>query len=132
MSQDPKHILIVDDEPTVCLLIEDILKSVGYSVGSVNRGTDLLRAARATPPDLVISDLTMPGLSGQQTIAMLRRSGSYEGPILVISGRNREEDIQEALDAGVQAYLVKPIRREKLLDQVARLLAPPDPPAPAP
>ena len=130
MNDEPKHILVVDDEPPVRLLIEEILKSGGYSVSSVGRGTDLLREARTRPPDLIVSDLTMPGLDGHQTMTMLRRSGVYEGPILVVSGRNRDEDIREALEAGAQAYLAKPIRAEALLEAVARLLAPPAPPEP--
>lgn len=130
MNEIQKHILLLEDEPSVQLLVEEILKSVGYSVTSVARGMEVLREARNHPPDLMVSDLNVPGLDGNQVISMLRRSGSFDGPVVVLSGRSREEDKAAAVEAGAQAYLCKPVNRTELLDTIARLLAPPGDSAP--
>jgi CheY-like chemotaxis protein len=90
----------------------------------VGKGIDLLSAVRRQMPDLIVSDLTVPGLDGHQSIAMLRRGGCCEAPIVVLSGRTSEEDVHLAMKAGAQAYLNKPVHREKLLAVVAEQLAP--------
>ncbi|MFO7638516.1 MAG: response regulator [bacterium] len=125
MDVEPKRILVFEDELPVRTLVEEILSAAGYSVTSTGRGMDVFTLVRQQPPDLIVSDLTVPGLNGYQIIAMLRRSGSYQGPILVLSGRTSEEDAKAALEAGAQAYLKKPVRRVELLAAVAELLAPP-------
>lgn len=123
-DDDKKHILVLEDEPAILLLITEILEQAGYSVTGVGKGIDMLKAVRQQMPDLIVSDLTVPGLDGHQAIAMLRRGGSYDGPIVVLSGRTSEEDVHRAMAAGAQAYLNKPVHREKLLTAVAEQLAP--------
>ncbi|MFO7675794.1 MAG: response regulator [bacterium] len=132
MHETSRRVLFFEDEAPAQLLVGDILRSAGYEVTSVARGVDVLREVRERPPDIVISDLNVPGLDGNQVISMLRRSGSFEGPIVVLSGRSRDEDKREAFEAGAQAYLCKPVNRAELLDTVARLLAAPANPAPDP
>ena len=123
-EETPRHIVVLEDEPPVRLLVEEILTSAGYSVRAAGRGMDVLKEVRRHTPDLVISDLTVPGLDGYQVITMLRRSGDFNGPILVLSGRTSEEDVHTALEYGAQAFLKKPVKREELLETVAGLLNP--------
>jgi CheY-like chemotaxis protein len=119
-----QHILIVDDEAPTRLLLEKILKSAGYAVTPAHDGATALKIARATPPDLVICDLTMGGIDGYALCSMFKRDGSFKAPILVLSGRIREKDIQDAMNAGADAFLSKPIDREALLSKAAELLTP--------
>lgn len=118
-----KHILVVDDEAPVRLLLEKILESAGYRVTSVPEGTAALKAARETPPDLVICDLSMPVIDGFTVCSMLKRNRTFRSPILVLSGRVSEKDIQAARKAGADEFISKPVQREKLLAAVAEWLA---------
>lgn len=89
-----------------------------------------LRAARIRPPDLVVCDLVTPGIDGDEVIRMLKRMSPVTPPIVVVSGRFKEKDQQDALEAGADVFLVKPVEREKLLAAVSKCLAPVQP-APA-
>jgi CheY-like chemotaxis protein len=118
-----KHILVVDDEAPVRLLLEKILQSAGYRVTSVPDGMAALKAAREDTPDLAISDLSMPGIDGFTLCSTFKRNKSFKAPILVLSGRISEKDHQDALRAGADAFIPKPVGRENLLATVARWLA---------
>lgn len=118
-----KHILVVDDEAPVRFLIEKILQSAGYRVTSVPDGMAALKAAREDPPDLAICDLSMPGIDGFTVCSMLKRNNTFRSPILVLSGRISEKDIQAARKAGADTFIPKPVERERLLAAVAEWLA---------
>jgi len=118
-----KHILVVDDEGPVRLLVQKILESAGYRVTAVGDGVSALKAAREDTPNLAICDLSMPGIDGFTVCSMFRRSKTPRVPILVLSGRVSEKDAQAALKAGADAFIQKPVEREKLLAAVAEWLA---------
>ena len=118
-----KHVLVVDDEAPVRLLVQKILESAGYRVTAVSGGTSALKAAPADPPDLAIVDLSMPGIDGFSVCSMFKRTKTFKAPVLVISGRLSEKDVQAALRAGADAFIAKPVEREKLLAEVAEWLA---------
>jgi CheY-like chemotaxis protein len=118
-----KHILVVDDEAPVRLLLEKILQSAGYRVTSVPDGVAAIKSAREDPPDLAIVDLSMPGIDGLTVSSMFKRAKTFKAPILVLSGRVSEKDVQAALKAGADAFIPKPVGREKLLATVAEWLA---------
>lgn len=117
-----KRILVADDEAPVRLLLEKILQSAGYRVTSVPDGTAALKAAREDPPDLAICDLSMPGVDGFSVCSMFKRNKAFNAPILVLSGRVAEKDIKAALKTGADAFIPKPVEREKLLAAVAEWL----------
>lgn len=119
-----KHIVVLDDEATVRALLQRILTDAGYRVTAVGDGTSALRAAREDPPDLLVCDLSMPGLNGLHVMMMLKRSFTFEAPIIVVSGLTREKDELEARQAGADAFLKKPVDRERLLAEVEKLLMP--------
>jgi CheY-like chemotaxis protein len=117
-----KHILVVDDDAPVRLLLEKILQSAGYRVTSVPDGMAALKVAREDPPDLAVCDLSMPGIDGFTVCSMLKRNKTFRAPILVLSGRISERDIQAARKAGADEFIPKPVEREKLLTTVAEWL----------
>lgn len=92
----------------------------GYTVDVAESGEDALRQAAAVPPDLVILDLMLPGMSGLDACRALR-SGS-QTPILVLSARGEERAKVQALDLGADDYLTKPFGIEELLARVRALL----------
>jgi DNA-binding response OmpR family regulator len=118
---------VLEDEPSTMLLITEILKAEGYRVTESNSGSDALRKARSLKPDLILSDLGVPGLDGYQFCKMLRLGNVHEGPIVVLSGRTTPDDVDHALECGASEFVGKPVDREKLLAAVSKQLAPPEP-----
>ena len=125
MSQDtapPVRVIIAEDEAIVRLDIKEILLSAGYEVvGETGRGDEAVRLAAETTPDLAILDVKMPGMSGIQAAREMTRDAKVA--VVVLTAFSQRELIEEARDAGVAAYLVKPFRRDELLNAVDAVLA---------
>ena len=120
MSQ--KHILVLEDEPSTLLLLKEILSGAGYRVTGVDNGTRALKEVRSDPPDLIVSDLNVPGLDGYTFTSMVTRGSDSGIPIIVLTGRMGDDDERHALEAGAKVYLNKPVERDKLLATVAEQL----------
>jgi CheY-like chemotaxis protein len=118
-----KHILVVDDEAPVRVLVLKILESAGYRVTAVGDGASALKAAREDPPDLVVCDVLLPGTDGFTVCSTFKRSTMFKAPVLAVSGHVSEENTQAALAAGADGFISKPIERERLLAEVAEWLA---------
>ncbi len=112
------RVLCVDDDPQILRALTANLRARGYEVDAADTGEGALRAAVSAPPDAVILDLGLPGMSGLEVIAGLR--GWTAVPILVLSARDGETDKIAALDAGADDYIAKPFGMGELL---ARLRA---------
>jgi DNA-binding response OmpR family regulator len=114
-------ILVVDDEVDTLKLMEITLRQEGYTVLKATNGETCLEIAAAENPDLIILDLMMPNLSGLDVLKQL--NSSYGSPpIILFSAKNRIEDVIEGMEAGAYRYLVKPTRREKMLETVKAAL----------
>ena len=117
------RVLIVDDDPRVAVLLNDLLEQEGYEVVSVGDGGSALEMLQSFEPDLVISDVVIPVIDGIKLCRHIKnepRTASI--PVLLISGlRNALEDSIEGLTAGADDYLNLPFRNEELLVKVARL-----------
>ena len=120
-------VLILDDEPEMLRFFTSVIESAGYKTIGVQNGSEALKATRANRPDLAVVDLGVPGLSGVQFITVLKRDWSVRTPVLVVTGRTSERDRQEAMVAGADRLLTKPVLREDLLAAVRELLAHPPP-----
>lgn len=118
-----KHVVILEDEAPVREMLEKVLVSAGYRVTATGDGPSALKAIRADPPDIVVSDLSMPGIDGYQVIQLLKRSLTFEAPIIVVSGRTKPKDKENAMNAGADVFLEKPVDRETLLAEVEKQLA---------
>jgi DNA-binding response OmpR family regulator len=104
--------------------MQKLLVSAQYRVTVAPEGKTALRRVRTDPPDLVILDLLLPGMDGYSTLSLLKRGDKAKVPVLVVSGRSREQDEKAALDAGADAFLHKPVDAPELLAAVKRLLEP--------
>ena len=109
-------ILIIDDELQIRRLLEITLSANGYSVIYSATGKSGLIDAATHHPSLIILDLGLPDMDGQEILKQLREW--YYKPILVLSVRNSEEDIVKALDSGANDYLSKPFRSGELLARI--------------
>ena len=121
-SKQPVRVVIAEDEAIVRLDLKEILRSAGYDVvGETGRGDEAVSLAEQTKPDLALLDVKMPGMSGLEAAREITRDARVA--VMVLTAFSQRELIEEARDAGVAAYLVKPFRREELLHAVEHVLA---------
>jgi two-component system KDP operon response regulator KdpE len=111
-------VLVVDDEPQIVRALRINLSARGYKVITAHDGAAALRAVAETKPDVVVLDLGLPDMDGNEVIAGLR--GWTTVPIIVLSARSDSPDKVHALDAGADDYVTKPFGMDELL---ARLRA---------
>jgi two-component system, OmpR family, KDP operon response regulator KdpE len=112
----PGRILVIDDEPQITRVLRAALSAQGYDVRTANEPEEGLRIFRDWPPDLVVTDLMMPGMSGVDLCRVIRSRGTT--PLLVLSVREHERSKVEALDAGADDYVTKPFSIQELLARV--------------
>jgi two-component system, OmpR family, KDP operon response regulator KdpE len=118
---EKKRILVVDDEPQITRVLRTSLAGSGYEVRTADDGHAGLRVAREWQPDLVITDISMPNMNGIELCRELRAESTL--PIIVLSVKGEEKTKVEALDAGADDYVTKPVGMEELLARVRRNLA---------
>lgn len=121
MSGIPTRILVVDDEPPIRRLLRTSLASQGFQVSEAATGRSALAEIERAEPDLIILDLGLPDMEGQQLIRILREQGSSL-PILVLSSRADEPGKVEALDLGADDYVTKPFGTDELLARIRTAL----------
>jgi two-component system KDP operon response regulator KdpE len=112
----PGRILVIDDEAQITRVLRAALSAQGYDVRIANDPEEGLRLFRDWPPDLVITDLMMPTMSGVEVCRMIRTRSTT--PVLVLSVREHERSKVEALDAGADDYVTKPFSIQELLARV--------------
>lgn len=114
------RILVIDDEPQIRRFLTICLGSQGYRVLEANDAREGLQQCALHEPDLVIMDLGLPDMDGQQLLARLREF--YLGPVIVLSVRNGERDKVQALDTGANDYVEKPFGANELLARIRSVL----------
>ena len=114
------RILVVDDEPDIRTLLHTLLEHAGYAVEEAEDGRAGLRRFYDAPPDLVILDVTMPGLDGWATLERIRDLSDV--PVLMLTARGAELDRVRGLTHGADDYVSKPFGRQELLARVQALL----------
>lgn len=115
-------ILVVDDSPTICEVLQLQLEAAGYDVLLAADGQAAIELVRTSKPDLAIVDVNMPYLSGDEFVAALRSNPATKG-IRVIFLSEREDLADHAKLLGAVAYLPKPVKEQRLLELVARHLS---------
>jgi two-component system KDP operon response regulator KdpE len=131
---EPKgNILVVDDEPQITRVLKTTLSSQGYGVRSASDGEEALNEMKQWPPDLIITDLRMPGIDGLELCRRVRVDSRV--PIIVLSVKGEESIKVQALDAGADDYVTKPFSVNELLARVRaalrRATVPENPDAPS-
>jgi two-component system phosphate regulon response regulator PhoB len=117
------RILVVDDEPDITALVAYHLAKTGYRVSTATNGADALRSAREERPDIVVLDLMLPGLSGYEVLAELRkRDETKDVGVILLTARREEADRIKGLSLGADDYLTKPFSPHELALRVAALL----------
>jgi two-component system phosphate regulon response regulator PhoB len=117
------RILVVDDEPDITALVAYHLAKAGYRVSTANSGPDALKAARDERPDVVVLDLMLPGLSGYDVLAELRkRDETRDVGVILLTARREEPDRIRGLTLGADDYLTKPFSPAELGLRIQALL----------
>lgn len=120
MSVERTRVLVIDDEQAIRHFLTATLEGAGYTVEAVATGQDGLTAAAQRPPTLIILDLGLPGISGQQVLAELRAWSKI--PVIILSAIGREQEKVDAFNAGADDYLTKPFGVPELLARIRAML----------
>ncbi len=112
--------LVVDDNPAITRLLDQILSRAGYAVRATNRAEETLPLVHQEQPDLVVLDICMPGMDGGRLCSEIRQQ--YHTPVLVLSVLNSPQEIERTLRAGAVAHMGKPFLIDAFLDRVSSLL----------
>ena len=110
------HILVVDDEPQITRVLRTSLQSNGHEVTVAHDGADALAQFMKAQPDLVITDLAMPGMDGIELTREIRERSNV--PVIVLSVRSQDTQKVAALDEGADDYITKPFSIQELLARV--------------
>ncbi len=109
-------ILIVEDSPSELELMSHYLKESGYNVIKATGAKEALEKALLHNPDVIVTDVVMPGMSGFELCRSLKRNpATQKVPIVICSSKNQEIDRLWAMRQGADAYVTKPYTREQLL-----------------
>lgn len=119
----PASILIVDDEPRDCRLLQVLLGPKGYVTRTATSGEEALACIADDPPDLILLDVSMTGLDGHQVASVIKANPATSNiPIIMVTVDSDQQSRLAALDAGAEEFLTKPVDRAELWLRVRNLL----------
>jgi DNA-binding NarL/FixJ family response regulator len=117
-----KRLLLVDDEPNLLRAVAACLRAEGYQVITTRSGRDALSTLAETVPDLIISDIRMPGMHGYTLVHRIRSSPRTAlVPIIFLTAKDQKADRVEGFRTGVDAYITKPFEPDELLAVIASI-----------
>lgn len=114
------HVLAIDDDPDVLLLVRLLLERDGHTVAEGRTGREAVEGVRAHQPDLVVLDVGLPDVDGVTALSRIR--GFSRVPVLLLTAHASERDEQRGLRAGADAFLSKPFGAESFAGVIAGLL----------
>ncbi len=120
MQQESGTILVIDDDKLTSRMISDHLTAAGHTVHVANNGKEGLRQMYAYRPDLIILDVMMPEMDGWTTCRRIREVSNV--PIIMLTSRDRPQDIIRGLDEGADEYVTKPFEIDVLLARVRAVM----------
>lgn len=120
----PGKVLAVDDDPVIQRLLQVNLEMEGFEVELASDGADALRKMRASTPDLVLLDVMMPEIDGWGVCAEMKEDPELaDVPVIFLSARAQDADVERGTDLGADAYITKPFDPIDLVDLVEELIA---------
>jgi DNA-binding response OmpR family regulator len=124
MSDEPRTVLVADDDEDILQLVSFRLERAGYTVVTAADGQQALAAARQHQPDLAVLDVMMPGLNGYEVTRQLRADPATAAiPVILLTARVQEADVSRGFEAGADDYLRKPFSPQELRSRVQAILA---------
>jgi DNA-binding response OmpR family regulator len=122
-GQGRGRILVADGDPLVRRFLAALLTNHGYEVHLAEDGESALRIAGTLKPRLLVMDVVLPGKDGFEVLTALREGPAASRPaVLILSVKDREEDVVKALDLGAEDYVLKPFSTQELLARIRKIL----------
>lgn len=117
------RILIAEDEPDIRELVAFTLRFAGHEVVATSNGEEALQQAGSIIPDLILMDVRMPKMTGYDACRAMKADPSLKDiPIVFLSAKGQDAEIQTGLDAGAEEYLLKPFAPDQLVERVRAIL----------
>jgi DNA-binding response OmpR family regulator len=120
MSCEAKKVLVVEDELKIVEFIESYLKNSGYKVYKAENGREALKVFTSEDIDLILLDLMLPDISGEQICKEIRKTSKV--PIIMLTAKSSDENIINGLDIGADDYMTKPFSPRQMIARVNALL----------
>ncbi len=118
-----KTVMIVEDEPDIIMLLKRSLSSKPFTILEANSGTEALQSLKTKNPDLIILDIMMPDMDGFEVCRLVKSDDKTKAiPVIFLSVRNSEEDMNRGKEAGAIGYFSKPFDPFRLADTIDHLL----------
>lgn len=117
------RILIAEDEPDIRELVAFTLRFAGHEVIATSNGEEALQQAGSLVPDLILMDVRMPKMTGYDACRAMKADAALKDiPIVFLSAKGQDSEIQTGLDAGAEEYLLKPFAPDQLVERVRAIL----------
>ncbi len=118
------HILVAEDERDIRELIAFTLTFAGHKITQASNGEQAVELAQQVLPDLIMTDVRMPKMTGYEACRMLKTIESVKNiPIIILSAKGQDEEIETGMDAGAVDYILKPFAPDELTRRVNEILA---------
>lgn len=118
------RILIAEDEPDIRELVAFTLRFAGHEVTAASNGEDALNLASQIVPDIIIMDVRMPKMTGYDACRAMKADVVLKDiPVVFLSAKGQDSEIQTGLDVGAEEYLLKPFAPDQLVERVKAILA---------
>ena len=122
MTNGQNNILIVEDEPDTAELFAEMMRIIGHSVVKVNGYSPAIEQLKKGQPFAVVLDIMMPDLSGLEVLRYIREDQTLKDtPVVIVSALGLFSDVRNAMEAGVDAYLTKPVSFNELKTAVQKI-----------
>lgn len=123
LMSSQRRVLVVDDIPANRIIAEAMLRQLGWTVATASDGREALRALGASPFDLVLLDISMPGISGMEVCQSIRNNEALANlPVIAYTAHAQPEDRRNFIASGFNEVLIKPVNRDTLASAVAEVM----------
>jgi len=117
------HILIAEDERDIRELIQFTLMFAGHQITQAANGAEALELAPKVKPDLIMMDVRMPKMTGYEACAEMKKLDELKNtPVIFLSAKGQDEEVQTGMDVGAAAYILKPFSPDELTRQISDIL----------
>ncbi|MDR5898426.1 response regulator [Halomonas vilamensis] len=117
------NVLVVDDEPNIVLSLEFLMEQAGFQVTTAEDGEQALESVKNAQPDLILLDISLPGISGFDVLEQLRgQPDTASLPIIMLTAHGREVEREKGMALGADDYITKPFSTQTLVEKVKTLL----------
>lgn len=117
------HILVAEDERDIRELIALTLSFAGHQVTQASNGAEAVDLAPQVKPDLIMMDVRMPRMTGYEACRAIKANESLKHiPVVILSAKGQDEEIETGIDAGATAYILKPFAPDELTNRIAEIL----------